>query len=323
MARTISFEAAIPFLVGFLCIVGIGMTAATLTDAQAIGAPNDTVRGMGESAEVHNGSGGPDSNPANMSGVNTTGTSDSSSALSTCIEPLASTAGTLGVVVGFLALVGLVFKRTNFSTALLASWIILPPVMLGYFMMTNCGGGGIIKSGVQNSSGIPGGSSSLIEPVSTVPPSAMLGLVGLVLVAAVGLMYRSMSDEDVVTVEEDTEEEPELDQFAEAAGRAADRIEERTADVDNAVYRAWVEMTDLIDVENPEVYSAGEFASTAIELGMDEPDVTELTELFNEVRYGDRAADTREDRAVSVLRNIESQYGMDDEQSDVDQTDEE
>lgn len=320
MARTISFEAAIPFLVGFLCIVGVGMTAATLTDAQAIGAPSDTVQGMNESAEIQEDTGRPDSSPGGLNATNVS-TGSSQSALSTCVEPLASTAGTLGVVIGFLALVGVVFKRRNFSTALLVSWVALPPVMLSYFMLTNCGGGGIIASGVENNSGLPGGSTSLVEPVSTVPPSVMFGLVGVVLVAAVGLMYRSVSDEEVVTVEADVEDEPDLDQFAAAAGRAADRIEEHDADVDNAVYRAWVEMTDLIDVENPEVYSPGEFAATAIGLGMDESDVTELTQLFNEVRYGDKDADSREDRAISVLRNIESQYGNDHDQENGGQTD--
>ena len=135
-----------------------------------------------------------------------------------------------------------------------------------------------------------------------------LGVAGVVLVGAVGMMYRSMSEEDVVVPSEDIDDEPDLDEFAAAAGRAADRIEEHAVDVDNAVYRAWVEMTDLIEVDNPDVYSPGEFAETAVDLGMDESDVSELTNLFNEVRYGDRDASTREDRAVSVLRNIESAY---------------
>lgn len=322
MARSISFEAAIPFLVGFLCIVGVGMTAATLNDAQPIGASNDTISGMDGSGTIYNNTGGPNPNTANGT-VNISGNNGASSALSTCVEPLASTPGMLAVIIGFIALIGLVFQRTNFSTALLVSWTALPPVMLGYFLLTNCGGGGIIKSGIQNNTGLPAGNTSLVQPITNVPPSAMLGLVGLVLVAAVGLMYRSMSEEEVVTVDDDIEDEPDLDQFAEAAGRAADRIEEHDADVDNAVYRAWVEMTDLIEVENPEVYSAGEFEATAIKLGMEESDVTELTRLFNEVRYGDKSAESREERAISVLRNIESQYGTDDEQRDADQTDEE
>jgi hypothetical protein len=138
-----------------------------------------------------------------------------------------------------------------------------------------------------------------------------------VLIGAVGLLYRTMGEEEVVAVEDDAVEDgPDLDQFAEAAGRAADRIEEHNADVDNAVYRAWVEMTDLLDVDKPEMYTPGEFADTAVSLGMAEDDVNELTRLFNEVRYGGRDASTREDQALEILRNIEAEYGGDDQGDD-------
>lgn len=307
MSKGISRSAAIPILVGILVVVGIGMTAAALPFAEQAAASDSEVVETPEESEQQQGE-GPSADPGNMSVTPSDGDEQKQEPLSTCIEPLSSTGGTMLVTLGFLGIVGLVFQRYNFSAALLVGWTALPPVALAYFLLTNCAG----SSGPSSEGGgrpeIPGEGLALDVSLN-VPPWLLLGVVGVVLVAAVGLMYRSVGEEDVVTPEEDIRDEPDLDAFAEAAGRAADRIEEHDVDVDNAVYRTWVEMTELIDVDDPDVYSAGEFASTAISLGMDESDVTELTRLFNEVRYGDRDAAAREDQALTVLRNIESQYG--------------
>jgi hypothetical protein len=93
-----------------------------------------------------------------------------------------------------------------------------------------------------------------------------------------------------------------------AAGRAADRIE-ATTDVDNEVYRAWREMTELLDVEAPETSTPGEFAAAAVDAGLGRDDVRELTRLFEDVRYGDAAVSADdEERATAVLRRIEGRY---------------
>ena len=310
MSRSIDPGAALPLLVGIVAIVGIGLTAGALPAVEDAtgdgGAPVQDEEDGGQGGQAP-GQGGPTG--GNVSGSNN---EQGGTQLSTCVEPLASTLGMLGVGLGFLAIVGLIYYRFSFSAALLGGWTILPPVLLSYFLLTNCGG----KSGAGGGGGpanIPGGGVALDTSVN-VPPWAMLGLVGVVFVAAFGLMYRSLGEEDTVTLEDEAEAEPELDEFAEAAGRAADRIEEHDVDVDNAVYEAWVEMVGLLEVDNPDVYAPGEFAEVAIDLGMNEPDVRELTELFNEVRYGDRDAATREDRALGVLRNIESEYSADEEE---------
>ena len=94
-----------------------------------------------------------------------------------------------------------------------------------------------------------------------------------------------------------------------AAGRAADRLEAGT-DTDNEVYRAWREMTELLDLRNPETKAPREFASAAVEAGLDADDVDELTRLFEDVRYGGQAAtDEDEQRAIDVFRRIETTYG--------------
>lgn len=83
-------------------------------------------------------------------------------------------------------------------------------------------------------------------------------------------------------------------------------------------------MTSLLAVPDPDTATPGEFADAAVAAGLDEADVTELTRLFEDVRYGERdaaaepigdsgAADsdgtaTREERAVSVFRAIEAAY---------------
>lgn len=92
-----------------------------------------------------------------------------------------------------------------------------------------------------------------------------------------------------------------------AAGRAADELDETS--LSNAVYRAWHEMTDALDVDDPETTTPAEFADAAVEAGLDRDDVDALTDLFREVRYGDAPVTAeREDRARETLRRIESAY---------------
>ncbi|RQG98340.1 DUF4129 domain-containing protein [Natrarchaeobius oligotrophus] len=101
-----------------------------------------------------------------------------------------------------------------------------------------------------------------------------------------------------------------------AAGRAAERIES-SDDVDNEVYRAWLEMTRPLEVDRPDSSTPGEFAAAAVETGLAREDVDELTSLFESVRYGDReTTDERERRAVTVLRRIEAEYADADDRTD-------
>lgn len=92
------------------------------------------------------------------------------------------------------------------------------------------------------------------------------------------------------------------------AGEIADRIEAGMEDLDNLVYEAWHEMARRVPVRDPSTCTTGEFAEAATAAGMQPDHVDELTQLFDEVRYGDAPAAEREDRAVAVLRRIESSY---------------
>lgn len=101
----------------------------------------------------------------------------------------------------------------------------------------------------------------------------------------------------------------------EAAGEAATKIANADdADLENQIYRAWLEMIELLPVEASRSTTPREFAAAAVDAGLDRDDVEELTELFESVRYG--AAETtadREERAVQTLRRFESTYAPDGE----------
>jgi hypothetical protein len=155
------------------------------------------------------------------------------------------------------------------------------------------------------------------EAVTTAPdPSIlMLAAVGVVLVAAVAVIVRGTGDDDAGRTEgEEADDDEQLAAGAVAsvaatAGEAADRIE-ASGDLDNEVYRAWREMTTDLEVRRPASSTPAEFREAAVQAGMAPGHVDELTDLFEEVRYGGYAAtEDREQRAVAALRQIERAYG--------------
>ncbi|WP_440989792.1 DUF4129 domain-containing protein [Haloarchaeobius baliensis] len=166
--------------------------------------------------------------------------------------------------------------------------------------------GGNASVGIANDSGLVITQPSVF--VVLVAATLVVGILGYVALSATG--------------DEDDEEEPpehEVDGEAEleggvtalgnVAGQAADRLE-RDAGTENEVFRAWVEMTRHLPVDHPRSSTPSEFADAAVEAGVAREDVTELTELFEEVRYGGEPVTAeRERRAVEALRHIEDRYG--------------
>lgn len=152
------------------------------------------------------------------------------------------------------------------------------------------------------------GGGGEVAPLS--PPAfvAFLALGVAIAGTALALVWQS-SDDDAEPEAVGASEEPRAAALGKAAGRAADRIE-ADADVDNGVYRAWREMTALLDVDDPASSTAGEFATAAVEAGLGREDVDALTRLFEDVRYGERDPDPDDERrAVATLRRIEERYG--------------
>ncbi len=156
-----------------------------------------------------------------------------------------------------------------------------------------------------------GGRPDTIQPAT--PPAILLVVLVLALVGTVIVFRRTTTDEaDEAAAAEPAERSTEAVAVGRAAGRAADRIE-REPDVENEVYRAWREMTGLLDVEHPETSTPGEFADAAVAAGLGRADVGELTRLFEDVRYGEtRPSEEHERRAVAVFRRIEDRYAEDD-----------
>lgn len=159
-----------------------------------------------------------------------------------------------------------------------------------------------------------GGGGSAAEAVTRAvdPPTALLAVLGLVLLGAVAVIVRASGDQRVTLDAPATPDEPpsaDVAAVADAAGRAADRLDTDAA-LENAVYRSWHEMTTHLPVENPETSTPAEFADAAVAAGMDRDDVAELTRLFEAVRYGDApVTDEWADRATAALRRIERTYG--------------
>jgi len=287
-----------------IALLALSATAATID--HTVGGP----AGSGISIGDNPGAPGEPSDPSNPGEVPTEDPIDTGGPtidLQYCIAFLTTPMAVIGIVGGMAALFYGVSRHWNGATALLVGTGVVPVVAGTYFFLTNC----------QTATGPPGDGPRIPTPgpgagftPPSVPPVVLgAGLVGVLGLAAVMLYAVTGDDEAFEPLAEDAPESgPDEADFAAAAGRAADRIEDANVEVDNAVYRAWYEMTQLLDIPDPETSSPLDFAEAAIDFGLDEDDVTELTDLFNEVRYGNMDAESREERALEILRHIEREY---------------
>jgi len=180
------------------------------------------------------------------------------------------------------------------------------------------GSGGDFGFGENVGVGLPSGTSGFgPQAGESAPPSPLLlGTIGVVALLALVVLFGLSTDESSSEPESETEDDdvtPEtLAPVGAAAGRAADQLADEATSTSNAVYRAWVDMTDALEVPNRQSTTPGEFADTAIEAGMKPRDVEELTRLFEDVRYGDApVSEERERQATDALRRIESTYAGD------------
>jgi hypothetical protein len=289
-----------PLVLVALCVVALGLSAATLTTATAPLAedPTPQPKPIVDRGQTGTNTGG---------GTGTETTQGSYVDLQVCIEALTSPLAVLAIVALLGGVVALVSRFFTIAAGVIVGLVLIPPTSIAYFFLTNCaasGGGG----GQPLPGGVGGlGSSGVGSPL---PPWAAAGLAFAVVVGGAVAVFWSASGDDEFGLEED-EESASVDatDIADAAGDAADRIEQSDVDVDNEIYRAWNEMTSLLDVDSAASSTAGEFADAAVDAGLDEADVRELTELFEEVRYGtEEPSPEREERAVETLRRIESTY---------------
>lgn len=280
----------------------LGAVAATIDDV--VGGRSDV------SLDVDPRSGGvsqPNGSLANGSfGAQGLGGQGGSIDLVICIDALTTAPAILGIVAGVgLVLYG-VYRRYNAATTLLTGTGVVPLVWGLYFFLTNClgtGTGGPMRLG---GSSVVSSDGGLGAPV--LPPAILAGLFGVVVIAGLVVLATTIRGSGESTGADVEPDEPATADVARTAGQAADRIETANVPADNAVYRAWYEMTELLDVESPETTVPEDFAGAAIGIGLDRDHVEELTDLFRDVRYGGERPDRREDRAVEVLRRIERSY---------------
>ncbi|MEZ3115924.1 DUF4129 domain-containing protein [Halobaculum sp. MBLA0147] len=298
-------------LLAVAAVLALGVSAATLTSTTS----TDTASGFGVGPSGDQAGTGP--SESSSAGASEDGAESPSFWL--CI-PLLNTLPARIAVAGLIGGVLLLFYRETgslfLSTITVAS--ISAPFLFFYFTLTRCSGPtelDLAAGTQQNASGfLPeggGAAGAAGSGTSASTPTVLLAVLLLLAAAgAVGLLLYSTSD-DVVAADDD-----ESDQLSETraaavgsvAGEAADRLED-DADVENEVYRAWREMTTHLDVPRPRSSTPAEFAAAAVDAGMAREDVTALTEVFEEVRYGDRDVTTdRERRAVEALRNLEATY---------------
>ncbi|WP_459194076.1 DUF4129 domain-containing protein [Halosimplex sp. J119] len=303
-------------VIGLVAMAAIAVGAATITATVDTGDPGggEAPQNPGDAPQNNQGGGGGGDNSGGGNPINRSSRNPGNQAVqyTTCIEPLSNWYGGLLYFGAAGMAVFLIKRRYSFGAAFLGLYALAPPVLLAYFLGTDCATVG--GPGVGNQTTVGGVANATQSPLAgmDVPPAAILGVFGVILVATAAVLMRASGDQNITTMEPEADEEgdeTDVMDLAAAAGRAADRLEEHNADVDNEVYRAWWEMTSMLDVPNPDSATPGEFAEAAIDVGLGEDDVRELTRLFEEVRYGKRDAESREQLAIDVFRNIEDEYG--------------
>jgi hypothetical protein len=304
-------QAVVPVVLAALAVLGMGLAAATLdstytSDIGTGSGPSDSDEGDEGVGTPSDGAKEPDQESA------TPEQRESQSPVtipSVCLTILTQDWVTAIIALGFVGLLWVTYRQFALLGAAFTVYIVGLPLTLGYTFLTRCAS----ASGTSQS---PVGQllkrAGEVAPTAQtpIPPYVLAAVFGIATVAAAVLLVSSTGSQEIEPPSHDDEgEEASLSDIAQAAGAAADRIETTDASVDNAVYRAWNEMTAMLDIATPDSSTAGEFADAAVDAGMRRDDVSGLTQVFEEVRYGGMDPEPREEHALETLRRIEETYG--------------
>ncbi|SNR40153.1 DUF4129 domain-containing protein [Halorubrum vacuolatum] len=317
-------ESIVTLLLALLVVVALGVAAATLDTAVTT---NGGGFGGGETPE---GAVGEDAADETGLGAEPGGSTDFSFG-GICYPWLAEPPAILVLLALFTALGWLARRDTGslFAGTVVAVTVALPVGLVWAFLafcpeleidpqISFADGDDDDDAIFDPGGGVPGiGGDG--EAVSTPEALFLLVVVAALIVSLLALLATRGDDEDDGVHGQPDHEEgdtttPDLAAVGRAAGEAADRIESGAAE--NEVYRAWREMTEVLDIDRPASSTPGEFATAAIDAGVQPEPVEELTAVFERVRYGgaDPTGD-REHRAVEALRRIEATHGEDGEKA--------
>lgn len=304
-------------LLALLAVVALGVAAATLDSAVSLGGGGFGVAGDG---------GGPTGESGDVGASPAPSGGGALSLPPACYEFLREPPALAAFAAVLLALAWFVYRDTGsrLAAGAVAASMGFPVAALGW-LLSACrpvdrgfefelgaavaGEGGLLPQG-GGGAGAGGG-----EGAASAPELLFAALVVAALVASVAVLLAAGGDDEADAGEagaggEDEPEpaDPDLREVGRAAGEAADRIER--SDADNEVYRAWRDMTEALDVDRPASSTPAEFAAAAVDAGVDEDPVADLTAVFERVRYGgEDATAERERRAADALRRIEERHG--------------
>src|SRR6056297_1895242 len=288
-------------LLALLAVVALGVAAATLDSAVSLGGGGFGGAGAGGGTGAESGDAGMSPTPSGGGVI---------SLPPVCYEFLREPPALLAFAAVLLAVTGLVYRDTGsaLATGAVVGSLGLPVAVLGWLLST-CGPAG---DGFEFVLGLVGPG----EGAASTPELLFALVVVAALVASVAVLLGAGGDDEAGVGEaaaesdDDEPDEPDLRAVGRVAGEAADRIER--SDADNEVYRAWRDMTEALDVDRPASSTPAEFAAAAVDAGVDEEPVADLTAAFERVRYGgEEATAERERRAAAALRRIEERHGGD------------
>ncbi|NHN42226.1 DUF4129 domain-containing protein [Halorubellus sp. JP-L1] len=316
-------------LVGVLCVLAVSAAAATLSAPEETRADTGGGSLQADDEDREQGEGG----ESNADPIGSPGELDFD--IGACIPWLYS--GWFWLVVAAVATGIWLLARHHQDSLAATAYVsaLAMPFSLVWLLLSKCGADpneeqSIVPSdlvvtpdGGDAAFGVLGEAGRAASPVWLVAVVALVGL-GALAVAVTRTPADADEPDDSTPAAVDPDEHEDVDDLRAAAGRAADRIE-RAAAVDNEIYRAWVEMTEYLDVEHPESSTPREFEAAAVDAGIEPDTVAELTALFERVRYGDQPpTEAAEARAVDALRSMETAatdlddvWGDDDSDDDV------
>jgi hypothetical protein len=309
-------DALVAVAVALLALVALGVAAATLDTAVDTGGGGFGGSG-GDAPSVGSDTGDP--------GVLTSsGEAGDFSAPGLCLPFLREPPAVIALLVGLTLLAGVTYRDTGSPFASVAvAGVMGAPIAVLFWVLSTCRSVaenvstslGMGSNGTELlSTGAAGGGLGSGEGAASAPQILFAVVVVAAVIASVAALLLAGGDDEADgggdRTDEPVEEPPDLAAVGRTAGEVADRIE--SSDADNEVYRAWRDMTDVLDVDRPDSSTPAEFAAAAVDAGVAEEPVTALTEVFERVRYGgEDATDDRERRAVEALRRIEERHGGD------------